>query len=87
MQGIRYYLPGIILILVAIMIVAVPEILVAFVASLIIITGIGALYLGHKMRKSEIEFRHADGVFSDDDSWGRRFVRRPVFGRFLRSYW
>ena len=54
MQGIRYYLPGIILILVAIMIVAVPEILVAFVASLIIMAGIGALYIGHKMRKSEI---------------------------------
>ena len=43
MDTIRYYLPGIILILLAILIVAVPEILVAFVASIIIMAGIGAL--------------------------------------------
>jgi len=87
MQSIRYYLPGIILILVAIMIVAVPEILVAFVASLIIMAGIGALYIGHKMRKSEIEFRDTGTQFFDDDFFGRRFVRRPVFRRFYRNYW
>ena len=78
MDTIRYYLPGIMLILIAVMIVAVPEILVAFLASLIIMAGIGALYVGHKVRKSEIEFRHTDERFSDEDSFGRKFVRRPV---------
>ena len=52
MQNIRYYLPSIILILIAIMIVAVPEILVVFLASIIIMAGLGALYIGHNMKKS-----------------------------------
>lgn len=75
----KYYLPGIILILITIMIAAVPEILVAFLASLIIMAGIGLLCVGHKIRKSEIGFRHADEWFSHDDFTGRRFARRPVF--------
>ena len=45
MQNFRYYLPGTIMILVALLIMAVPEILIAFVASLVIMAGIGALYL------------------------------------------
>ena len=61
MSNVRYYLPGIILILIAIMIVAVPEIFIAFVAAAIIMAGIGALYIGHMMRKVEIEFRNAGG--------------------------
>lgn len=79
MDSIRYYLPGIILILMAIMIVAVPEILVVFIASVAIMAGIAALYIGHKMRKSEIGFQHNGGWSSDEDCFGRRFVRRPVF--------
>ena len=87
MENIRYYMPGIILIAIAIMIVAVPEILVAFVAAIIIMAGIGALYIGHRMRKSEIQFRDTDTQFFDDDFFGRSFVRRPVFRRFYRNYW
>lgn len=86
MDGIRYYLPGTILILIAIMIVAVPEILVAFVAAIIIMAGIGALYIGHKIRKSEIEVQPNDGWSSDDDFFGRRFVRRPVFRDWNRWF-
>ena len=79
MDNIKYYLPGIILILTAILVVAVPEILVAFIASLIIVAGIGALYIGHNIRKSQIEFRHMDERFSDEDSFGREFFRKPLF--------
>ena len=79
MNSYRYYMPGIILILIAILIVAVPEILVAFVASIIIMAGIGALYIGHRIRKSEMEFRHTGEWSSDENFLGRRFVRRPVF--------
>lgn len=82
MDTIRYYLPGIILILIAILIIAVPEILIALLASIIIMAGIGALYIGHKIRKSEIEYRDNGEWFSDEDSHGRRFVRGPVF-----RYW
>jgi hypothetical protein len=86
MDTIRYYVPGIILILIAILIVAVPEILVAFVASIIVMAGIGALFIGHKVRKSELELRHAGEGFSDEDFFGRRFVRRPVFRDWNRWF-
>ena len=86
MRNIKYYIPGSVLILIAILIVAVPKILVAFVAASIIMVGIGALYIGHMIRKSEIEFRDIDGWFSDDDLYGWRFVRRPVFRRWYRDF-
>ena len=86
MTNLRYYLPGIILILIAILIVAVPEILVAFVASVIIMAGIGALYTGHRIKKSEIKFRDTGEWFSDEDSFGRTFVRRPVFRDWNRWF-
>ena len=57
MRNLRYYVPGTILILIAIMIVAVPEILVAFVVAFMIMAGIGALYIGHMIRRSEIGLR------------------------------
>ena len=84
MDTIRYYVPGIILILIAILIIAVPEILIAFIASIIILAGIGALHLGHKMRKSEIEMRNAGEWFSDEDFFGRRFLRKPIFRNWPR---
>ena len=72
MRNLRYYVPGTILILIAIMIVAVPEILVAFVAAFMIMAGIGALYIGHMIRRSEIGFRKTDGWFFDKDLYGWR---------------
>ena len=86
MDTLRYYLPGIVLILIAIMVVAVPEILVVFVASIIIIAGIGALIIGHKIRKSESVFRSNNEWASDDDFLGLRFVRRPVFREWIRWF-
>ncbi len=70
MRNIRYYIPGSILILIAIVIVAVPEILVAFLAASIIMAGVGALYIGHIMRKSEIELKNVEGWFLKNDSCG-----------------
>ena len=86
MDKIKYYLPGIILILIAIMIIAVPEILIAFIASIIIIAGITALYIGHRIRKSEAEFRDTDGWFSDEDFFGHRILRRPLFKNWHRWF-
>ena len=81
MESLKYYIPGSMLILIAIMIVAVPEILVAFVAALIIMAGIAALYIGHMIRKSEIELKNIDGWFFDNDPYGWQFVRTSVFRR------
>ena len=86
MNTFRYYVPGVILILIAILILAVPEILVAFIASMIILAGIGALYIGHRVRKSENESQQGDVWSSDDDFFGRRFVRRPVFRDWNRWF-
>jgi hypothetical protein len=86
MRDLRYYLPGSILILIAIMIVAVPQILIAFVAALLIMVGIGALVIGHMMRKSEIEFRNPDGRFFAHDPKTWSFVRTPPSGRIYREF-
>jgi hypothetical protein len=86
MRNLKYYLPGSILILVAITVVAVPEILIAFVAASIIMVGVGALYVGHMIRKSETEFSNIGEWFSDHDRYGWRFVRRPVFRRWYRGF-
>jgi hypothetical protein len=59
---------------------------VVFVASIIIITGIGALIIGHKIRKSESVFRPNNEWASDVDFFGRRFVRRPIFRDWNRWF-
>ena len=86
MGNLKYYLPGGILILTAFMIVAVPEILVALVAALIIMAGIGALAVGHLMRKSEIEFRDTDGWFMGNHPFGLRFMKMPLFRNRYREF-
>ena len=83
MRNFKYYIPGSILIMTAIIIVAVPEILVAFIAASIIMAGIGSLYLGHMIRKSGVDFKDSDVNFFNDDFYGRRFIREPVFRRWL----
>jgi len=79
MGNLKYYIPGIVLILIAVMIVAFPEILVALVAAAIIMAGVSALAVGHMMRKSEAAFRNTEGQFFDDDAYGRPFGHRSVF--------
>lgn len=84
MQNLQYYIPGSLLILTAIMIVAFPEILVALVAALIIVVGIGALYIGHMMRKSEIEVRNFDELPLGNEPFGWSFVRTPTYRKTYR---
>lgn len=67
MWNLKYYFPGGILILIAIIIVVVPEILVAFIAASIIMVGIGTLCIGHMIRKSEIESKNFDGWFFNSE--------------------
>ena len=63
MQHIKYYLPGVALILMAGFIAAFPEILVAMISVFIMMTGVFGLYIGHGMRKSEIALKRMDGRF------------------------
>ncbi len=67
MENLKYYLPGSILILMAILIVAVPEILIALVAASMIMLGAGGLYIGHVARKSEKYWNVFEGGFFKDE--------------------
>jgi len=70
MTLLRFYLPGIVLISAAVLILAFPEILVAMVSALIIITGCIALAVGHGIRKSEIKLNKMDQQFQTS-GWHR----------------
>jgi hypothetical protein len=81
MNNLKYYFPGSFMILLAIAIMIVPEILVAIVAATIIMVGIIALRIGHMMKQSEVEFDNVTDRFFDEDFFGRRFARIPIFNR------
>jgi len=53
MKRLRFYLPGTLLILTAVLIIAFPAILVAMVSALILMAGFVALAVGHGIQKSE----------------------------------
>ena len=53
MDRIKYYIPGLILILAGVFIIVFPEILIALIASIVIMAGIGALIIGGKISKAE----------------------------------
>ena len=72
MEHIKYYLPGTLLIVAAIVIMAFPEILVALIAVSIVLAGVGAISIGHMMRKAEREYEH----FHPSD---HTFFTRPLF--------
>jgi hypothetical protein len=86
MGNLKYYLPGSILILMALLIVALPEILIALVAASMIMLGVGGLYIGHAARKSEKDWNVFDKRFFGDDLYGWRIVRAPVFRRWYRGF-
>ena len=60
-----YYAPGSALILLGILIVVVPELLVALVAATLITVGIGILYAAHQVRKLHETFGRVDETFFD----------------------
>jgi hypothetical protein len=70
MTLLRFYVPGIVLILMAVLILIIPEILVAMVSALIMITGCMALAAGHSFRTSEIKLNKMDQQFQTS-GWHR----------------
>ena len=86
MGNLKYYLPGSILILIALLIIAVPEILIALVVASMIMLGTGAMYIGHLASKSEKEWDVFNGSFFGDDPCGWRVVRAPMFRRWYRGF-
>ena len=86
MRNLKYYLPGSLLILIAIIIAAVPEIHIAVLAAFIIMVGIGALKIGHMIRKSEIENRDFDSRFVVDNPTEVWLKRAPIATRWYRKF-
>ena len=86
MGNLKYYLPGFTLILIALLIVAVPEILIALVAAAMIMLGAGALYIGHLVRKSEKEWDVFHRRFFGDDLRGWCVQNNLGFGRRGREF-
>ena len=86
MRELKYYMPGILMIAIALLVVAVPEILVAFVTAAMIMIGIGLLLLGHRIRKAEIRLDKTDDPFYENNFFGHRFARSPVFTRWRRRF-
>jgi len=77
MKDIQYYIPGIALIALAVIIVAFPEVLVAMIAATIIFAGAVALYAGHMLRKG------FDGQVSMHGSaFDTLLIGQPVFRRW-----
>lgn len=60
MDSLKYYLPGLILIGAALLIIVFPQILVALVASLVMIAGIAALWMGKMARTMRENALHDD---------------------------
>lgn len=67
MQHFKYYIPGVSLVLMAGLIIAVPEILVAIISVFIFTTGIFVLFIGHGMRKYEMESARIERRFRTFD--------------------
>jgi hypothetical protein len=73
MKHLRYYVPGGLVILAGLLILAVPEILVAIVATLIILIGVLGLYLGHRMRHADQDLEEGGWRFSGVPPGRRRY--------------
>ena len=88
MNRLNYYIPGALIVLIGLLIVAFPQILVALVAALVISIGVGALLIGHQMRKTERAVRDGyEWSECDDDGFCRVWSHRsPVFHRWTRRF-
>jgi hypothetical protein len=80
MGKLKHYVPGVLMIMMGILIMAVPEVLVVFVSASLVVVGISLMYLGHMARKSDAAW--AD--FHRSTSYVR-FSRDPF--RYPFSWW
>jgi hypothetical protein len=79
MHDFKYYIPGVLLILMAVFIIVVPEILVVMISVFVMTLGVFVLYIGHGMRKSEIELRRMNGRYRTS-VWHRYcFLNRKAY--------
>lgn len=84
LHKLSYYVPGTGMILLGVLVVAFPALLVALVAAVLIVIGIGALYAAHHVRKLHEEL----GKFDDPFFSGILCDPCPTFERsFFSRLW
>ena len=87
MAKIKYYLPGFALILSGILIVIFPEILIALLASMVIMAGIGALLIGKRLSDSEQGFiNRPREMFHEDFTEDYWTEKKPLFRYYRRWF-
>jgi hypothetical protein len=86
MKSLNYYLPGALLVLLAIVIIAAPEILIALAASLLFMAGMGALLIGHRLRRNQLRFTHTRHWRPDDGRRHRPAAAEPIFRFWFREF-
>jgi hypothetical protein len=84
MKTLRFYMPGAFLISIALVIVIVPQILVAFMAAILVMAGIGLLQLGHILRKSAQQDTHLGRWPGEDGSLRWQFDQAPNERRWFQ---
>jgi hypothetical protein len=84
MNKIQYYLPGIFLTVSGVLIAVFPEILIALIASVVIMAGVAALFLGHRIKESGYAFNKIN-----EDGWSNheRFQFRYHNPSRFRGRW
>ena len=87
MAGMKYYIPGTTLILSGLLIVVFPEILIALFASIVIMAGIGALYIGKKISESERDLKNTYRYgFNDDFAENYWTEKKPLLRHYRRWF-
>jgi Tfp pilus assembly protein PilV len=86
MRDLKYYVPGTALIAMALLILAVPEILIALVSASIIMLGVVVLYVGNLFRKSNSRYGTSDFWVRHHAPHGWRFAEEPILERWRREY-
>ena len=82
MKNIRYYVPGGLVMAAGLLILAFPEILVVIVAAFIMLIGLLALYMGHRVRQVDGELKGPEA--GCDHRW--RFFRVPTDRRWYGDF-
>jgi hypothetical protein len=80
----KYYLPGILMIAIGLLIIAVPEVLAVLAASLLCMFGIAALSLGNMLRKHKVKTIRVENWNSDTDFFDICFERIPRYQNYRR---
>jgi hypothetical protein len=74
-QGFRFYLPGAFLIFLGVLFALFPMFFVLLLSAFLVVTGIGALVLAHRLRRINRDLRESFEWMPYHPQWWRSFER------------